>query len=187
MNYAETEDNVIVKKTLTYSRIKFSKPETIKASKSPQLELEAPKSSQQKLKAVKRKVDENTKPLKKIKLHSKPQYNFIDSQDEGITPCINTKAQSRTKGPLSNTFSTFINKNPVSKIQVKVLSAISEYGSQYISVDVGQTNIPKIRGKMTLLYRGLLKLSNALTITDPKVMVIDNTEYLVAKEVIPMQ
>ncbi|OMJ87998.1 hypothetical protein SteCoe_10152 [Stentor coeruleus] len=217
MNYTETEDNVIVKKTLTYSRIKFSKPETIKvqetpqhepqaqkipqneqkaqktpqeeskARKNPQDESKVQKTPQHEPKAIKRKVDESTKPLKKIKFYSKPQYDFIDSQAEGITPCINQKVQSRTKGQLSSAFSTFVNRNPTCKIKVKVLSVKSEYGTLYISVDVGQTEIPKIRGKMTLLYRGNLKLSNTLTVNDPKVVVIDNTEYLFAKEVIPVQ
>lgn len=131
--------------------------------------------------AVKRPLEMKTGPNKRIKISTKPNYDFIDTQLQ-VTP-FQKPRQSIPAGPLSSKFSTFLSQSSHNSVPGLILDSKTQFGCKILTVDFGHTKIPELQGPMTLIHFSPLTFSGRVTITSPILIKSSNTSYVLCKEI----
>jgi hypothetical protein len=133
----------------------------------------------------KTKREPSTRPLKRIKFSSKPNYNFLDTQAQLLTPVSSTKALSCSNiGVLGTMFASFINSKAGNKVRCKIINVKPQYGSKLATVEVIDSKVPGIHGVMTMICNSDFKIANDAVLVEPKVIEIDKCFYIIPRDVL---
>ena len=132
--------------------------------------------------AVKRPLEIKTGPNKRIKISTKPNYDFIDTQLQ-VTP-FQKPRQSIAAGPLSSKFSNFLSQNSHCSVSGLVLDSKTQFGCKVLTVDFGHTKLPELQGPMTLIHFSPLTFTGQVTITSPILIKSSNTSYVLCKDIV---
>lgn len=132
--------------------------------------------------AAKRPLQIKTGPNKRIKFSTKPDYDFLDTQQQ-ITP-FQKPRKSIPAGPLCSKFSNFLSSNPKTSIPGFILDSKTEFGCKVLTIDFGHTSIPGIQGPMTVLYFSSLSPSGQVSIFCPILIQTPTSTYVLCKEIV---
>lgn len=130
---------------------------------------------------AKRPMQIKTAPNKRIKISTKPDYDFLDTQQQ-ITP-FQKPRKSMPAGPLCSKFSNFLSANAKTSIPGFILDSKTEFGCKVLTIDFGHTIIPGIQGRMTVIHFSSLSPSGQVTIFCPIPIHTSNSTYVLCKEI----
>ena len=133
---------------------------------------------------AKRKREVSTRPTKKIKFLGKTNYNFIDTQAQITTPFSSSKiTHSNALGALGSSFAAFLSQKSPNHIICKILKCKTVYGCNLAKVEVIQSNVDKIAGRMDMICNQHINVGGIVTVIDPKIIQTGKSLLLVPKEI----
>ena len=134
---------------------------------------------------LKRKRKISTRPTKKIKIATKTNYNFLDTQAQLLTPFSSgNNYKNHNIGVLGNSLTEFLNKKYEKKVHCKIIGIQNIYGVKLATVEITNSGIKNISGIMSMICTNPIIIGTSVMLIDPKIIELDHCIHILPKDIV---
>lgn len=132
----------------------------------------------------KRPLRIESRPNKRIKIPTKPTYDFLESETQFTSPSNPKQSnQKLTAGKLCSKFSHFLSSVSKDKTTGYILDSKCTFGVRLYTINISENNATGLSGVLTLIHSTNHDFQGKVQLTGLKKVKINQTEYLICKEI----
>jgi hypothetical protein len=135
--------------------------------------------------SLKRKEKAPSRPTKRVKISSKPNYEFLDTQEQCLTPFSTGKSQvGGNGGALVSVYNEFLGKRTENTVICRVVCVKAAYGCKIATVKVEKSTVEGIIGTMQIVCNAGITMNSTICLVEPKIITTDKGIVIAAKSII---
>ena len=132
----------------------------------------------------KRPLRIESRPNKRIKIPTKPTYDFLESETQFTSPSLPKQCnQKLTAGKLCSKFSHFLSAASKDKTTGFILDSRTVFGTRLYTINISENNPTGLSGVLSLIHSTNHDFQGKVQLTGLNKVSINQTEYLICKEI----